>query len=274
VAQVQEAQSVAWTSDGKLLLSDGQAVRRMNPDGSQQSTLLNDPNSWIMDMASCGERYFLLAWAFHGGTNNSSIWRVNADGTNPKQLTNEAFARTPLCSPDGKWAYYSGPQGHFAMRVPLDGGTAEPVPGSDVKGMYAMSAEAISPDGKQLVFQAEVNVPEGLRPASVKLAVVNLDSSTQTSPRLLEPDPRIASSGGTGFANSLAFTPNGKSVAYIIRDQGVDNIFVQALDGAPGHAITNFTSEHIAQFQWSPDGKTLAVARAHDTSDVVLLREK
>ena len=72
----------------------------------------------------------------------------------------------------------------------------------------------------------------------------------------------------------MTFTPDGKSVAYIVRDQGVDNIFVQPLDGSPGHQITNFTSEHIAEFQWSPDGKTLAVARAQNTSDVVLLREK
>jgi Tol biopolymer transport system component len=72
----------------------------------------------------------------------------------------------------------------------------------------------------------------------------------------------------------LNFTPDGKSVAYIVRDQGVDNIFVQPLDGSPGHQITNFTSEHIAEFQWSPDGKILAVARAQKTSDVVLLREK
>jgi serine/threonine protein kinase len=275
VAQVREAHSVAWTSDGKLLISDGQAVRRMNPDGSQQSTLLNDPNSWMVDMASCGERYIVLSWAFHGGTNRTGIWRADADGTNPKQLTNRVFDQYPICSADGKWVYYHDSQGpHFAMRVPVDGGTAEPVQASDVKGMYGMGAEAISPDGKRLVFEAEINVPDGPRPAEDRLAIVNLDSGSQTSPPLLEPDPRIAESAGTGFANSLVFTPDGKSVAYIIRDQGVDNIFVQALDGSPGHAITNFTSEHIAQFRWSPDGKTLAVARAHDTSDVVLLREK
>ena len=96
----------------------------------------------------------------------------------------------------------------------------------------------------------------------------------QSSPILLQPDLRIATGGGTGFTNAMNFTPDGKSVAYIVRDQGVDNIFVQPLDGSPGHQITNFTSEHIAKFQWSPDGKTLAVARALYTSDVVLLREK
>jgi Tol biopolymer transport system component len=101
-----------------------------------------------------------------------------------------------------------------------------------------------------------------------------LDSSSQSSSVLLQPDSRLANPGGTGLTNAMTFTPDGKSVAYIIRDQGVDNIWVQPLDGLPGRQITNFTSEHIAEFQWSPDGKTIAVARAHDTSDVVLLREK
>jgi eukaryotic-like serine/threonine-protein kinase len=54
----------------------------------------------------------------------------------------------------------------------------------------------------------------------------------------------------------------------------VDNIFVQPLDGSPGRQVTDLTSESISQFQWSPDGKTLAGARVHDTSDVVMLSEK
>ena len=274
VAQVQEVQSVAWTSDGKLLVSDGQGVRRMNTDGGQQSMLLNDPNSWIVDMARCGDRYIVLSWAFHDGTNHTEIWRANADGSNPKQLTNRVFDHYPVCSADSKWVYYHDSEGpHFAMRVPLDGGQPEPVPASDVHGMYGVGAEAISPDGKWLIFNAELTVPESPQSAVSKLALVNLDD-TSSSPRLLQPDQRIAEAGGTGFANTMVFTPDGKSVAYVIRDQGVDNIFVQPLDGSPGRQITNFTSEHIVEFQWSPDGKTLAVARAHDTSDVVLVREK
>jgi eukaryotic-like serine/threonine-protein kinase len=274
VAQVQEVQSVAWASDGKLLVSDGQGVRRMNADGGQQSMLLNDPSSWIVDMARCGDRYIVLSWAFHGGTNHTGIWRANADGTNPKQLTNRVFDHYPVCSADSKWVYYHDSEGpHFVMRVPLDGGQPEPVPASDVHGMYGLGAEAISPDGKRLIFNAETTVLESPQSAANKLALVNLDDPS-SSTRLLQPDPRIAEAGGTGFANTMTFTPDGKSVAYIIRDQGVDNILVQPLNGSPGRQITNFTSEHIVEFQWSPDGKTLAVARAHDTSDVVLVREK
>jgi eukaryotic-like serine/threonine-protein kinase len=276
LAQGQDVQSVSWTTDGKLLVSDGQSVRQMNPDSGQQSTVLNDPNSWIVDIAPCGDRYLALAWAFHGGTNQAHIWRTNADGSNPKQLTSGFFDQHPVCSPDGKWLYYYDTVGpHYSMRVPLEGGQPEPVPGSDVHGMYGFGAgDAISPDGKQLVFNADVNFPDNPQAAASKLAIVNLDSSSQSSPVLLNPDPRLATGGGNGFTNAMAFTPDGKSIAYIVRDQGVDNIFVQPLDGSTGHQITNFTSEHIAEFQWSPDGKTLAVARVQNASDVVLLREK
>jgi serine/threonine protein kinase len=274
--QAQDVQSVAWTADGQLLVSDGQSVRRMNPDGGQQSTILNDANSWIADIARCGDRYIVLAWAFHGGTNQVHIWRTNVDGSNPKQLTNGIFDRYPVCSQDEKWLYYYDAAGpHYSMRVPLEGGKPEPVPASDVHGMYGFGVgEAVSSDGKRLIFNADVNAPDNPQGAVSKLALVALDSSSQSSPLLLQPDPRMATGGGTGFTNAMTFTPDGKSVVYIVRDQGVDNIFVQPLDGSPGHQITNFISEHIAEFQWSPDGKILAVARAQNNSDVVLLREK
>jgi len=78
----------------------------MNLDGEQRSTILNDPDSWITDMASCGDRYIVLSWAFHGGNEPDHIWRTNADGSNPTQLTNGLLPATWLCSPDGKWVYY------------------------------------------------------------------------------------------------------------------------------------------------------------------------
>jgi serine/threonine protein kinase len=274
--QALNVQSVAWTADGKLLVSDGGSVQRMNLDGEQRSTILNDPDSWIVGMASCGDRYIVLAWAFYGGTNQTHIWRTNADGSNPTQLTSGAFDSYPVCSPDGKWVYYYDAFGpHYAKRAPLEGGQTEPVPASDVQGMYRIGAgEAISPDGKRLIFNAEVNPPGSQQTPVSKLALVTLDSASQSSPLLLQPDPRMTTGGVTGFTNAITFTPDEKSVVYIVRDQGVDNIFVQPLDGSPGHKITNFTSQQISAFQWSPDGKTLAVARAQNISDVVLLREK
>jgi Tol biopolymer transport system component len=73
--------------------------------------------------------------------------------------------------------------------------------------------------------------------------------------------------------NNLQFSVDGKSVAYTIRDNGVDNVWIQPLDGSAGHAITDFKSEQIWSFSLSPDGKSLAILRGHYDSDVVLLQE-
>jgi Tol biopolymer transport system component len=53
----------------------------------------------------------------------------------------------------------------------------------------------------------------------------------------------------------------------------VSNIWVQPLDGSPGHQITHFQSGRFRTFSWSPDGKSLALIRDVSQSDVVLLHE-
>jgi hypothetical protein len=62
---------------------------------------------------------------------------------------------------------------------------------------------------------------------------------------------------------------------YFIQGAGVaGNIWPQPLDGSRGRPLSNFTSDRIAEFRWSSDGKSLAVTRSHNVSDVVLLHEK
>jgi Tol biopolymer transport system component len=70
------------------------------------------------------------------------------------------------------------------------------------------------------------------------------------------------------------FTPDGTAVVYVIRGQNnVDNLWQQPLNGQRGRQITQFNSEQIPAFGWSPDGKKLLVGRWHEESDVVLLRD-
>lgn len=91
------------------------------------------------------------------------------------------------------------------------------------------------------------------------------DVASGGEPRLVKPDPRMS--------GEPQFTADGKALAYSIRENGVDNIFVQPLDGSPRRKITNFSADRIVEFHWSPDGKTLGVVRTHSESDVVLLQE-
>jgi serine/threonine protein kinase len=268
--QVAGAQLVQWTPDGKLLVSDGDKITRMDPDGQNATVLLSDPGASILSFSPCGDRYLLLSWAYHQG-NSTVVWRTNADGSAPRQLTSQSFATDPVCTPDEKWVYYlDRPPGQL-MRVPIDGGKAEPVPGSEVPNKFAFGTiDFISRDAKSLALGVYTTDPV-TNDARTELETVSLDSSSTTPPQLKALDPRFGPN--RRFNPRVQLQPGGSAVVYSIHENGVDNLWVQPLDGSLGHQLTHFTSEWISDFHWSPDGKTLAIVRQHDVADVVLLKE-
>ncbi len=75
------------------------------------------------------------------------------------------------------------------------------------------------------------------------------------------------------IADSPRFTPDGKAFVYTITQNGVDNLWLQPLDGSPGRQITNFKTDQISRIEWSPDGKSIGVLSRRTEADVVLLRE-
>ncbi|MGA7290004.1 MAG: protein kinase, partial [Terriglobales bacterium] len=259
--------SFNWASDGALLTSDFARLVRTDILGKNPTVLASDPSAGIFPFAPCGSQSIIFPWAFHGGTNVTALWRVDADGSHPTQLTegphDSFFGYPPVCSSNQPWVYFArGVQ--TLWRVPLDGSAkAEPIPGSEVPNAFQTGrGMGLSPDAKTLAYLIKYLSPEK-EEGTIKIAL--LDLATLKNPRLLDANDHI--SGGP------IFTPDGKSVAYPVRENGVDNIWIQPLDGTPGHPITNFTSEQIQSFHWSPDGKNLGILRGHIDSDVVLLQE-
>jgi serine/threonine protein kinase len=263
-SQVRTVLGFNWTADGNLLASDGARLWKMEPNGKNPKQLLADPNAAVVDPSACGGRYYVFAWLFHNEKNSATIWRVNADGSNAVRLTNGTNDRLPVCSPDQKWVYYFDSLADQIGRVPLDGsGKTEAVEGGgDFHGLFRGREMSISADGKTLAYAVTLINAETLE-VTPRVPLLNLESTV--APRLLDVNPRL--SGG------VQFTPDGKAVAYPIRENGVDNLWVQPLDGSAGHQITSFTSEQIDSFYWSPDGKSLGLLRRHSESDVVLLQE-
>ena len=51
------------------------------------------------------------------------------------------------------------------------------------------------------------------------------------------------------------FTADGKALVYSIRENGMDNLWIQPRDGSRGRQITNFLSDSIYVFRFSPDDK-------------------
>ena len=257
----------AWTADGNLVFTDFSRILRTGISEAVPTRLLGDSNAAIVELSGCGSHLLVFSWAFHGGTNSTNIWRASADGTNPTKLTDGKNDRSPVCTADGKWMYYWNQELQQLWRAPLEGpGKPEVVPaGVAPKTLPAGTALSTSSNGKYLAYVlATIPTPEDPYP-QYKIAVLDL-AATATPPRLIDADERISSGG-------LAFTPDSKAVAYPIRESGVDNLWVQPLDGSSGRRITSFSAEQISVFDWSPDGKSLAILRGHTDSDVVLIRD-
>jgi serine/threonine protein kinase/Tol biopolymer transport system component len=245
-----------WTHDGRLIEDKDGTLRWIDQDTGATGVLATEPNSNSDDPRECGNgRYLVFDHLRHGGTGNINIWRADSLGQNLKQLTNGKFDHNPVCSPDGQWVYYlDGAIGQLA-RVPIDGGGTEKV--SDVP---VLSWFDISSDGSTVVFASVEHTGDH----EAKLALVATDTGKARQILKFERDP----------SELIHFAPDGKAAVYATRQNGVDNLWRQPLDGSPGKQITSFTSEHIWDFHWSPDGTKLALVRGHNDSDVVLLRDQ
>jgi eukaryotic-like serine/threonine-protein kinase len=272
-AEIENVTAFDWMPDGSLLVSDGNTLRRVAEDGANPVTLVSDPDATMLDVAHCGSTYLLVNWSYRGGKEGNTIWRLNADGTNPRQLTFGSHDSSPICSPDGKWVAYLDTL-VTRMRVPVDGGQPEVVPHSTVPRQYQSLGNAdFSADGKQMIVFADITDPDDTSKASQMINIIPWEAGASATTRALVPDPRLSMSYNFMTTMAPRFSPDLKAVTYVIDDQGMWNLWRQPLDGSPGRQITNFKSDTIGTFRWSSDGKTLAVLREHTTSDAVILRD-
>ena len=252
-----ESSGLSWSADGNLLVNDTGSLLKLGADGKSQTQLLADSSAVVIAPSLCSANYLVLTWGFHGGTNWWNVWRTNTDGSSPLKLTDGKFDFGPVCSPDQKWVYYHDWTDNQIHRTPLDGSGK-----TEATQIHPIGRFSVSPDGKTLAAAVWGWQGAELPEEAIKIALFDLGSSSP--PRMLH---------ASHYSSGVQFTPDGKSIAYAIRESGVDNVWVQPLDGSPGHAITDFKSEQIWSFSLSQDGKNLAVLRGHWDSDVVLLQE-
>ncbi|HEV7219333.1 MAG TPA: winged helix-turn-helix domain-containing protein [Terriglobales bacterium] len=268
LSEIADVSAFDWTTDGKIVISDGSHIFLAEVNGEKEKTISSDRQAAVLSLASCQNGYILVNWAYRAGTDGETIWRISPDGSSPQRMGTGTHDSSPACSPDSKWAYYIDSL-RALMRVPIEGGRPEIVPGSIIPNAYQLlGCVDFSSDGRQLILIADVQ-GAGAQPSRAKLAII--DSEGRSAPRLLDPDPRIAA--GSVYTGGVRFAPDGKSVVYVIREKGTANLWMQPLDGSAGRQITKFTSGLITGFHWSLDRKMLALLHSQTTSDVVVLHE-
>jgi len=246
---------VGWTADGKLLTSgaDGHVLRLSPESAPVHATFRQPPQN--LPVACAGGRY--VVYVSRSGT-SSDVWRADADGGNPLQLTKTGDVLgnglVVACSPDAKWVAFMGPSPNSAgaaWRVPIEGGAVTKIVDNPDRPRVA-----ISPDGKMIA--------------------VHLWGKTPNSPSVLAAVP--AEGGETVYRfdapaamSNLSWSPDGKAFQYVQTREGVGNLWEQPLSGGPAKQLTHFKTDLIQDFAWSPDGKQLALSRGNFNSNVVLI---
>jgi serine/threonine protein kinase/Tol biopolymer transport system component len=241
-----------WMPNGKLIIPQGGELKLVDPAGAE-SVLLSDKQGAPNQSSPCGTKYIVFRKFAAAGSPALNLWRADTSGANPMQLTSGSNDQHPTCSPDGKWVYYvSIPENLALKRVSIDGGTPETV-NSEPSSGYDLSR-----DGK---FVAQLDVRE----LDHKL-VLNIFSIADKKLAYHDIDMRAS--------DPISFSPDGKSIVYTVRENGVDNLWEEPLSGGSSfRQLTHFTSERIARFEFSADGSQIAIERAHTESDAVLLRD-
>jgi eukaryotic-like serine/threonine-protein kinase len=246
--------AVSWAKDGKLLAQQGTSINFISVDGGGKTGLIADNDSVGLQPHGCSDGHIVFTRG-NFKTLTLNVWRSEADGSGLKPLSDGKNDGAPICSPDSKTVFYIDANNAALKKVPIDGGKSEQV---SKERTETRAGYDVAPDGKTIAlgsYDFKLQRPN--------ISLVSLDSGEIL--RTFQYDSR--------HVGGLRFSPDGKGVVYPVREKGKDDLWLQPLDGNAARQITNFTSLKIYSYQWSPDGKSLALVRGDSPSDLVLIQD-
>lgn len=250
---------VEWLRDGKIIYgstaSGKEDIWLMNADGSNQKQLTTTAGANFEPTVSADGR--TMVYVSKAADTAPHLWKMNLDNGVCTQLTNGVSELRPDISPDGRWVAYMSldKDSPRVWKISIDGGEAA-IQLSD----KITSVPRFSPDGRFIAcfYRADVDTFS-------KLAVIPFDGG--------EPVKVFDKSPTTIVEAGIQWTPDGRALTFIANRDGVSNIWLQPLDGSPAKQLTNFTSETIFRFAWSPDGKMVVAERGTEIGDIVLINK-
>jgi Tol biopolymer transport system component len=250
---------VGWTPDGQLLMSvTSTGVTLLNPNSGAKIPLFSQVR-FPGFARSCPDGHLVFSGML-GTKIESHVFRADADGGNVKELTKGKFDFMPVCSADSKTVLYADADSKLE-KVSMEGGASQ-----QFREYPNFGRITISPEGKLAAIITN-------RPGDTKekLGLLSLDFSQPV--RLLDFERSRVEYGVMLGDGPILFKRDGTGIIYPVRDGQTDNLWLQNLDGSPGKQLTDFKSEFIRDFDYSYDGKQLAIIRGHRESDVVLIRD-
>ncbi len=257
---------ISQMPDGRILYSriTGKDINifSVNQDGGDEKPLTADSHFNFNPIPTPDGKYIV----FTSNRNNSlAVWRMDADGNNPVQLTNAPNGRDGQLniSADGKTVYFAreksdGGKGTL-MKVSIEGGEAVPLL-SDSKTSNIMPQ--ISPDGKQLGYLS-IEYDSKTSDFNVAVHIIPLKGD-----EVGQPTAEMA----FNLYNKYKWSPDGKSLTFITKKEN-HNIWNINIKDKKEKQLTEFKSGDLVDFSWSKDGKKLFIVRGITNSDLVLIKD-
>jgi len=243
------------SKDRVLIANRNRELYSANFDGSNQ-TLVAGSDRNIQFADSCGDGKHIVYSTTNGS--ESDIWRMDADGSNPVQLTHTKSSLFPICAPDGQSVLYADADTLKSLRVGING---ENPTGLNLPGQLSPIV-FLSPDNKLILYQS--GNPSAPQERTKVMAV-----PVQGGPPVFSFEMPIGHIVGEGAPE---WSPDGRAVDFVLLRGGASNLWQWAPPKGPFKQITNFSSGIIREYTWSPDGKTLFLTRGSRSSDIVLLK--
>src|SRR5271170_6875132 len=231
------------SKDRILFVNRNREVFTANYDGSDR-TLVAGSDRNMLFVYACGDGKHIVYSVPHG--NGSEIWRMDADGSNPVQLTHDKSALFPVCSLDGSTITFDYEDQLSSWRMGIDGSNPTSL------GLHNQTSPFVflSRDNQLVLYT--VGHPDSPQERDQLVAV-----PVQGGPPAFSFEVPL----GGGAQGLPQWAPDGHGVDLVLTRGGAANIWRQPFAGGAMKQITNFPGGIIRSFNWSPDGKILFIAR-------------
>jgi len=252
------AQFVSILSKDRILFlnRDGE-VFSANYDGTNQTQIAGSDRG-VRFIQACGDGKHVVYGAVNNG--DSNIWRMDADGSNPTQMTHENFAVFPECAPDGQSFIYWNADTSAHWRMGIEGGTPTQLSLPNSSGPVAI----ISRDNKVIAYSKAF--PEA---PQKRAQIVGVPAAG--GPVIFGVD---AAPGATIGGALPQWSVDGRAIEYSVLRGGAANLWRQPVPSGEIKPVTNFTTGVLRSAAWSPDGKILFTVRGSRSSDIILLKNE
>jgi Tol biopolymer transport system component/DNA-binding winged helix-turn-helix (wHTH) protein len=243
----------AWTADGRLVYSVTEngsiKICIVSADGEDRRQLTDGTDGTWLHASVAKDGTAITFQSKRSG--NPALWQMTLDGKDLRPIT---AAGTPYAgsklSADGKTLFYvaySAPAGWKLYRKNLESEAAQVIDADT-------GSWAISPDEKFIAFMA-LDKTAGKN----RIFIRSLENGANVN--LLDAESDLG----------LTWTRDGKSLTYAVNTSESSKIIRLSLDKGEKQIVAEFPNERIFGFDWSFDGKQLAVVRGKTVSDAVMI---